>query len=163
MYLGRDAISGKKRYRSRSVRGTRRDAERVCRDLVAAAEVEVAAEAREEPSRDIRSVSSWLDEWWAVKKKMISPTTASSWRSSVELYLKPEIGDMGLHEVRGHHLESLYRRLIDSGLSAARVQKVHTVASVAFKAAVRRELISVSPAASARTVARPAGADGSDS
>jgi len=150
VYLGRAAISGKKRYRSRTVRGTRRDAERVCRDLVVVAESEAAAEVSEEPSSEIRSVSSWLDEWWAVKKTTISPTTASSWRSSVEVYLKPEIGQMGLHEVRGHHLESLYRRLIESGLSAARVQKVHTVASVAFKAAVRRELILVSPAASAR-------------
>jgi integrase len=146
VYLGRDADSGKKRYRSRTVRGARRDAERVCRDLVA----EVEAAVSEETASGFPSVSAWLDEWWAVKRTTISPTTASSWRSSVELYLKPEIGQMGIHEVRGHHLESLYQRLVDGGLSAARVQKVHTVASVAFKAAVRRELIAASPAATAR-------------
>src|SRR5829696_520864 len=37
-YLGRDPISGRKRYATRSVRGLRRDAERMLREMVAAAE-----------------------------------------------------------------------------------------------------------------------------
>ena len=45
---------------------------------------------------------------------------------------------------------AMYGDLVDGGLSPARVQKVHTVASVAFRAAVRRELIAASPAADAR-------------
>lgn len=146
MYLGRDADSGKKRYRSRTVRGAQRDAERVCREIVA----EVEAAGLEESANGFPSVSAWLDDWWEAKRTTISPTTASAWQSSLELYLKPAIGDMSLHEVRAHHLESLYRGLVEGGLSAARVQKIHTVASVAFKAAVRRELIAASPASTAR-------------
>jgi hypothetical protein len=38
LYLGRDPASGKKHYATRSVRGSRRAAERVLRDMVAAAE-----------------------------------------------------------------------------------------------------------------------------
>ncbi len=146
VYLGRDADSGKKRYRSRTVRGAQRDAERVCREIVA----EVEAAGLEESANGFPSVSAWLDDWWEAKRTTISPTTASAWQSSLELYLKPAIGDMSLHEVRAHHLESLYRGLVEGGLSAARVQKIHTVASVAFKAAVRRELIAASPASTAR-------------
>jgi integrase len=146
VYLGRDADSGKKRYRSRTVRGARRDAEKVCRDLVA----KIEAAASDGRANDFLSVSAWLDDWWEAKRATISPTTASAWQSSLELYLKPEIGQMSLFEVRAHHLEALYQRLVEDGLSAARVQKIHTVASVAFKAAVRRELIAASPAATAR-------------
>lgn len=146
MYLGRDDDSGKKRYASRSVRGSKRDAERLCRDLVAEAEDGQAARRND---LELPTVSSWLDEWWVTKRTSIAPTTASSWASSVE-YLKSHVGDMALHDLRIHHLESMYQRLVDGGLSAARVQKVHTVASVALKAAVRRELIGASPAASAR-------------
>jgi integrase len=90
-------------------------------------------------------VGEWLDEWWELKKPTLSPTTVSSWRSSVERYLKPELGTTPLHEVRAVDLERLYQRRIESGLTAARVQRIHTVASVAFKAAVRRGLIATSP------------------
>lgn len=144
IYLGRDSQTGQKRYLSRTVRGTKRDAEQVSRDL---AKEHQATEPDESP--EYITVAAWLDSWWDVKQRDLSPNTVSSWRSSVETYLKPELGDLGLHELRGHHLESLYRRLVDDGLSPARVQKVHTVASVAFKAAVRRDLIAASPAAAA--------------
>lgn len=149
VYLGRDPDTGRKRYKSRTVRGPKREAERVCRDLVTEAE----AAAEEVRSAEFPTVASWLDDWWPVKRDEISPTTASSWQSSVTLYLKPHLGDMALHEVRPHHLESMYRELVDSGLAASRVQKVHTVASVAFNAAVRRELIAASPAQAARAPA----------
>ena len=146
IYLGRDVESGKKRYQSRTVRGSKREAERLCRELVAEAE---EGQAERAADSDLQTVSSWLDEWWVTKRTSIAPTTASSWGSSVD-YLKSHVGDMALHDLRVHHLESMYQRLIDGGLSAARVQKVHTVASVAFKAAVRWELIGTSPAAAAR-------------
>ena len=96
IYLGRDPETGRKRYRSRTVRGSKRDAERVCRDLVTEAEAEVLSDDR---SAEFPTVASWLDSWWAVKREEISPTTASSWQSSVELYLKPHLGEMALHEL----------------------------------------------------------------
>lgn len=145
IYLGRDPNSGTRRYRSKTVRGSKRDADRVCRDLVEHADAALPAHGDEE----MPTLASWLDEWWASKQPSLSPNTVSAWRSSVELHLKPNLGEHPLHELRGHHLESLYRHLVESGLSPARVQKVHTVASVALKAAVRRELIAVSPAFSA--------------
>jgi integrase len=44
-YLGRDPVSGRKRYATRSVRGSKRAAERVLRDMVAAAEAGVTHRA----------------------------------------------------------------------------------------------------------------------
>jgi integrase len=35
VYLGRDPVSGKKRYATRSVRGSKQGADRVLRDMVA--------------------------------------------------------------------------------------------------------------------------------
>ncbi|NOX31216.1 MAG: site-specific integrase [Actinobacteria bacterium] len=120
-----------------------------CRGLLA----EVEAVEVDFAGPESVSLAGWLDEWWDAKRRTLSPTTASAWRSSVELYLKPEPGELDLADIRAHHLEALYRRLVDGGLSAARVQKVHTVASVALKAAVRREYITVSPATTARAPA----------
>ena len=99
------------------MRGAKRDADRACRDMLA----EVEAVRVDSAGPESVSLASWLDEWWDAKRSTISPTTASSWRSSVELYLKPELGEMDLADVRAHHLEALYRRLVDGGLSASRV------------------------------------------
>ena len=101
IYVGRDPATGRKRYKSRTVRGRRRDVEQLCRDLLSEidAEPEVAA-----PAVALPTVGEWLDEWWELKKPTLSPTTVSSWRSSVERYLKPELGTTPLHEVRAVEL-----------------------------------------------------------
>jgi integrase len=103
VYLGRDERTGQKRYRSRTVRGSRRDADQVCRDLVESSESERDAPGPEE----LPTVGEWIDEWWPEKKKAISPTTASSWQSVIDIYVRPRLGEMPLHEVRARHLESL--------------------------------------------------------
>lgn len=46
VYLGRDPVSGRERYATRSMRGSRRDAERLLREMVAAAEAGVRAPCR---------------------------------------------------------------------------------------------------------------------
>ncbi|MFN3217545.1 MAG: tyrosine-type recombinase/integrase [Acidimicrobiales bacterium] len=117
--------------------------------LVAEAEAAAAAAASVDGPAGSETVGDWLDIWWEAKKPSLSPTTVSSWKSSIQLYLKPRLGSMDLCDVRAHHLEAMYRDLVEGGLSPARVQKVHTVASVAFRAAVRRQLIAASPAADA--------------
>ena len=116
VYLGRDVESEKKRYLSRTVRGSKRDAERLCRDLATSrprdlvAEAEEGQAARTEDS-DLPAVSSWLDEWWVTKRTSIAPTTPSSWGSSID-YLKFHVGNMALHDLRVHHLESMYQRRV---------------------------------------------------
>ena len=62
------------------MRGADRDADRVCRDLLAEVEVVRVDSAGSESV----SLASWLDEWWNVKRSTISRTTASWWGSSVE-------------------------------------------------------------------------------
>ena len=149
VYLGRDTSTGRKRYRSRTVRGSRREADRVARAMVA--EAETGAEtAAVEPLEEVLTFGRWLDEWWVAKRTALSPSSVAPWRSAIELHLKPSLGDLPLEELRLHHLEDLYQGLVDGGLSPGRVQKVHTVASVALNAAVRRGLIAASPAALAK-------------
>ena len=148
VYKGKNPTTGKKRYISRTVRGTKRDAQLVARDLVHAAE-----HARADEANAVAvpvTFGEWLDKWWVEKKTTLSPSSVSPWRSAIQMYLKPNLGERMLGDLRVGDLEALYRRLVDNGLSPARVQKIHTVASVALKDAVRHEFIKVSPAVHAR-------------
>jgi integrase len=115
--------------------------------------VEAEAEAQAAPAEPVAPVltfGGWLDEWWVAKRTALSPSSVAPWRSAIELHLKPSLGELPLGELRLHDLEDVYQRLVDGGLSPGRVQKVHTVASVALNAAVRRGLIAASPAALAK-------------
>ena len=149
VYRGRHPETGKKIYVSRTVRGTKRDAQAVARELVEKAENEESSEASGVGDPQV-TFGGWLDGWWATKEKSLSPSSVSPWRSAIRKYLQPCLGEHALVDLRVGHLEEFYRRLVDDGLSPARVQKIHTVASVALNDAVRRELITVSPAMQAR-------------
>ena len=72
VYLGRDAASGKKNHRSRTVPRAKRDADRACRDLVA----EVEAVKVDSTGPESVSLASWLDEW------LIRHAQVSSWRGA---------------------------------------------------------------------------------
>lgn len=148
IYRGRDPETGRKVYVSRTVRGSKRDAQALARRLVEEFEEERSSE--QEVLERVQTFGDWLDEWWAQKEKTLSPSSVSPWRSAIRKYLQPHLGEVVLSELRVRHLENLYRQLVDEGLSPARVQKIHTVASVALNDAVRRELIAVSPANQAR-------------
>ena len=89
VYLGRDTATGKKQYRSHTVRGTQREADQMCRVMVAEAEAAAVAATSVSGPAGSETVGDWLDIWWEAKKPSLSPTTVSSWKSSIELYLKP--------------------------------------------------------------------------
>ena len=148
VYKGRHPATGTKLYVSRTVRGAKRDAQAVARTLVEEIEADRPSEA-DDPEWSI-TFGEWLDQWWVQKEKTLSPSSVSPWRSAIRKYLQPLLGHQLLSELRVRHLEAVYRQLVDGGLSPARVQKIHTVASVALNDAVRRELIAASPANQAR-------------
>ncbi len=148
VYRGRQSETGRKLYVSRTVHGSKRDAQALARTLVE--EMEEERSSKQEEDRWSLTFGDWLDEWWIQKEKTLSPSSVSPWRSAIRKYLQPRLGERVLSELRVRHLEDLYRQLLDEGLSPSRVQKIHTVASVALNDAVRRELIAASPANQAR-------------
>ncbi len=67
----------------------------------------------------------------------LRPTTIQSHSSVVRLHIKPEIGNIKLVRLRPDHLQNLYTRKLESGLSRRMVQYIHSVIHVVLKQALR--------------------------
>src|SRR5687767_2775728 len=85
-YLGPDA-DGTKRYASRTVRGTRRDAEQVLSRLLV--EIDEGRHAAAAPM----TFGELLDRWLANKKLAVELTTWSSYDWVARTYLRPALGE----------------------------------------------------------------------
>jgi integrase len=157
VYLGRDLVSGRKRYSTRSMRGPRRDAERLLREMVAAAEAGVTHRAG-------ATFGELCETWLAHAKGHLAPNTVVETRRILDRVLLPALGGVPLCGLRPEHLDELYVRLLRDGVSADRplsassVRRVHGIARRALTVGVRWGWLTTNPAFVAmppRTIRRP--------
>lgn len=147
VYAGRDPVTGRKRQITRTVRGTRKDAERVRNELLVAVD-----EGKVSPVA--ATFGDLLDAWYAAASPDWSPKTALEHRRVIDSVLKPALGGKKLAKLRASDLDALYGALRTGSderrpLAPATVRKYHTVARAALQQAVRWEWIAVNPAANA--------------
>lgn len=147
VYAGRDPVTGRKRQVTRTVRGSRKDAERVRNEML----VDVQ-QGRTSPAS--ASFGDLLDAWYVAASPDWSPRTALEHRRVIDSVLKPALGTKKLAKLRASDLDSLYGALRAGSddrrpLAPATVRKFHTVARSALQQAVRWEWITSNPAANA--------------
>ena len=132
-----------KRYVSKTVRGTRKDAERGLNRLLV--ELDEGRHAAAVPL----TFGELLDRWLAVKKLAVEPTTLSSYEWVARTYVRPALGDRRLTSLRPIELGALYAELSERGLSPRTVRICHTVIRQALEQARKWGLIARSPAVDA--------------
>ena len=132
--LGKDE-KGIRRRKSRTVYGTKSEAQKRLRQLVE--EVE-----RIRPRRGTVSVRDWLHIW---HREDVMPRlrikTQERYADIIEKDLIPRLGDIPLPELLPRHIEDAYRQLQADGLDARTVRLVNCVLSGACKYAVRRDKV----------------------
>ena len=87
---------------------------------------------------DSQTVETFLKRYIKdVATNKLSPRTLISYKSLIKNHILPEIGSVKLSELRPEHLQSLYTKKIDQGLSKRTVQYIHqfihTSLHVAYK------------------------------
>jgi integrase len=142
VYVGRSG-DGRKRYVERTVRGTKREAERELSRLVV--EVDEGRHAAAAPM----TYGDLLDRWLTVKAQSVEPKTLESYEWIARKYLRPSLGDRKLASLRAIDLDDLYAELHASGLSPRTVRICHTVARQSLEQARKWGLIARSPAVDA--------------
>jgi integrase len=139
VYLGADARTGKQRYLTRTVRGTKRDAEKVRADLVAQA---IHGKFGETAAGTVADIT---ERWLEHLEPDISPATASAYRVYLRNWIVPRIGEKNVDRLRPADLDRFYASL-RKHLSAASVLKVHSILRAALGQAVRWQMITDNPA-----------------
>jgi integrase len=126
--VGADPLTGKRRIRYVTFKGTKRAAEIELARLVS---LNASGEGVD-PSKS--TVAEFVDRWerdWATAN--VGPKTLERYRQLLRLYVKPHVGSIRIQKLRAVHLNELYSVLLRSGgadgavLSARSVGHVHRV------------------------------------
>jgi integrase len=120
--------------------GTRKEA---ADKLVKALANEDGAPAGFEPTN--MTVREFFEQYDDVAQDTMKRRSYETYRDIARLHLLPSFGTMKLRALGREHIQQLYRRKRDGGLSAARVKRIHGVLSSALNAAVRWRLIDRNP------------------
>jgi hypothetical protein len=99
VYIGVDPESGKERYATRTVRGTKRAAQRALRELV-----QEATEARHARS----SMAALLEQWFAAAAPGWTASTVSQVRSVLNRHLIPALGVIRVGELTTAQVDAFY-------------------------------------------------------
>ena len=142
---GRDPATGKRRRVLETVRGTRREAERRLREIIA----EVESNRRVAPAG--LTVGDLLDRWIDTIRSTVRPTTAEGYAHYVAAYLKPHLGSVVLQRLTPEHVQAAYTALgkhggkRGQGLSQRTVHHAHRTLAEAMRYAVRAKLLAGNP------------------
>jgi integrase len=148
VYAGTDPETGQWRQVTRTVRGSRTQAHRELRSLVALANIAPTVGAR-------TTLGELLERWFAASEPNWAATTVRSTRSVIDCQLKPKLGRVLLRELQTVTIDDFYASLRVNGsaqgrpLSRGSVLRVHGVLHRALAQAVRWEWIWSNPAATA--------------
>jgi integrase len=140
---GRDPVTGRRRQKSRSVHGSKRDAQVVLNALV----VEADSGSFVGTSTTFEQLCNrWLDQ----TENDLSPTTLRRYKNLLSKRILPALGDRQVHQIRTIDLDRLYLGLANEvGLAPATVRQIHSVIRRAFRQAVRWGWIASNPAVNA--------------
>jgi len=148
VYLGRDAVSGRKRWAYRTFHGGKREAQRALTAM--AAEVDRGGRAR-----TTATVGDLLEEWLAHATASFSPKCVRETRGVLDRNLLPFLGSVPLSKLGAADLDRFYRRLAERGgragrpLSASTIRRTHGILHRALGQGVRWGWLGQNPASSA--------------
>ena len=145
---GRDPITGRKRYVSRTVHGAKREAQAQLNRLL----VEVGDGAHQGTDA---TVGELLERWLAVASPDWSPKTVLETRRFLDRLILPRFGATPLRKLTTAALDQFYADLRKSGgvgdkpLAPASVRRVHVVVRRGLQQGVKWGWLSANPAANA--------------
>lgn len=140
--LPRDAVSGKRRRRIISVKGLRRDAERILVDAI----------NKRDTGFDLNphrlTVAQYLDRWLADDaENCLARSTFTRYQGIIANHLKPAFGALRLMDLRPAHIQNAYAQWLRDGLSASTVLQHHHILHKSLAQAIKWQLLQVNPSA----------------
>jgi len=144
-YAGTDPDTGKRKWASATVKGTRRAAQCELVELV----------RRVDYPRNMTSkvtLAKLLQDWYQAVSSNWSPTTATQTKSIIDHHLVPRLGQMPLQTLRTEDIDMFYGELRRCGgpngtpFNPGTVHRIHVVLHRALAPALRWEWLWVNPA-----------------
>ncbi len=146
--LGTDPVTGKRRTRYRTFKGTKREAEKELTRLLN----EKNQGAYIEPSK--MTLAEYLDYWLEnYAQGAAGAKTRERWTEIIQKHLVPAMGAIPLKELAPLHIQGHYTKALEKGrrggkggLSAQTIKHHHAVLFQSLKQAVAWRLLAINPA-----------------
>ena len=139
--LGRDPVSGKRKFGTATIRGTRKQAEKELTRLLRT----VDTGEHVDPKR--MTVGDWLEAW--LKALEISPKAHERYTEIVRCYLTPALGQVQLMKLTSIQIQEAYsdlRRKDGTSLAPSTRRYIHIILKSALGRAVEQQLLARNPA-----------------
>jgi integrase len=98
---------------------------------------EAETKARLQPGRDYRTLGDFFTVWLANVGPSVKPNTITYYRGYIRRYTE-DLAPLHPSKLKAHHLQQLYAKLLEQGLSPHTVRHLHVVLHRAFDSGVRQ-------------------------
>jgi integrase len=146
--LGTDRATGKDRYATATVVGSRKDAERELRRRLR------TLDTGEHVDPNRITVAKWLADWLATVRSEVAPKSYERYAEVVDGYLTPALGNLALTKLMPSNIQKAYngwatggRRDGKEGPLAPRTRRhIHRILNSALARAVEQQVLARNPA-----------------
>ncbi len=135
----RDLLTGKRNRVYKTIKGTKKEAKVVMRQMIVDMERGIAV--RKSPKK----VSEWLNEWLELYLPNIEETTRIGYKTKINNYLIPALGDIYLQSLRTEHVQKLINDMMARDLSPKNIRDTYNNINAAMKKAVVLRMIPFNP------------------
>jgi integrase len=131
-YEGPPDGTGRRKYLSETVKGNKKDAERVLRERLATIENGGYIPKDKETVREF--MQRWLDTY---ARTNVTLRTLEGYRGYVKCYLDPTIGNVAIQALTARHIQGVYSDMLNRGLSNTTVVQLHRILKEAISHALK--------------------------
>jgi len=140
VYVGRDSETGKRQYQSKTIHGSKKDAQRYLNESLRDRDMGIIVEP------ETAALGRYLDKWLeASAKPRLRAKTLGDYEKLLTRYVRPVMGGRPLAKIRPLEIQSLYKDMQERGLSARTVRYTHAVLHSAFSQAVKWRMLAQNP------------------
>lgn len=141
---GRDPVTGRLRRRAVTIAAKNKSAAQVKAR-------KILSEAESVTTGTSVTVNQLLVEWMRFQySRGRSPTTLNGYQNTIDVHIKPALGDIKIETLTAHDLDSLYAKCSHDGKKPRTVRNIHTIISAALNQAVKWEWLDRNPALRAK-------------
>lgn len=134
-----DILTGKRNRVYKTVKGTKKEAKAIMRQMIADMDRGVALR------KSNKKISAWLDEWMELYLPNIAETTRIGYKTKIKNYIKPALGDIYVQSLRAEHVQRMVNDMNARGLSPKNIRDTYNNINAAMKKAVALRMIPFNP------------------
>ena len=135
----RDLYTGKRNRVFKTIKGSKKEANAVMHQMMADMDRGIAV--RKSPKK----IAEWLDEWLDLYLPNVEETTRIGYKSKINCYLKPALGDIYVQSLRTDHVQKMVNNMVAKGLSAKNIRDTYNNINAAMKKAVVLRMVPYNP------------------